>query len=62
MKQKGAKASKEGGWQPLDFLEEERWPAPEKLIILAAAPGATIAKEQNPHLPISPRRDRQESR
>ena len=54
MKQKGAKASKEGGWQPLDFLEEERWPTPEKLIILAAAPGATIAKEQNPHLPISP--------
>ena len=54
MKQKEGEAWGEEGWQPLDFLEEERWPAPEKLIILSAAPGATIAKEQNPYLPITP--------
>jgi 3-keto-5-aminohexanoate cleavage enzyme len=54
MKQKEGEAWGEEGWQPLDWLEEERWPTPEKLIILAAAPGATIAKEQNPYLPVTP--------
>lgn len=43
------------GWQPLHWTEEERLPAPPKLIILSAAPGATIAKEQNPHLPWTPK-------
>jgi len=54
MKQKETEASREEGWQPLNWFDEERWPTPEKLIILAAAPGAMIAKEQNPHLPITP--------
>jgi uncharacterized protein (DUF849 family) len=30
------------------------FPNPQKLIIVSAAPGATISKEQNPHLPITP--------
>ena len=42
------------GWQPLRFQEEERFPAPQKMIILNAVPGAMIAKEQNPHLPVTP--------
>ena len=43
------------GWSPLRFLDEERFPAPQKLIILSAAPGGTIAKEQNPFLPMTPK-------
>src|SRR4030042_7108109 len=54
MKQKEGEAWGQEGCQPLHWLEEERWPVPEKLIILAAAPGATIAKDQNPYLPITP--------
>ena len=42
------------GWQPLNWLGEEKFPVPQKLIILNAAPGGTIAKEQNPYLPITP--------
>jgi 3-keto-5-aminohexanoate cleavage enzyme len=42
-------------WEPLDFMAEERFPSPQKLIILNAAPGATLAKEQNPNLPIKPK-------
>jgi 3-keto-5-aminohexanoate cleavage enzyme len=42
-------------WQPLPWLEEPKFPAPQKLIILSAAPGGTMAKEQNPHLPITPK-------
>ena len=30
-------------------------PKPQKLIILSAAPGSMIAKEQNPHLPTTPK-------
>lgn len=41
-------------WEPLDWYEEEKISMPEKIVILTAAPGATIAKEQNPHLPITP--------
>ena len=43
------------GWQPLPWLEEPKFPAPQKLIILSPAPGSTIAKEQNPQLPITPK-------
>ena len=42
-------------WQPLNWFEEKPFPKPQKLIILSAAPGATISKEQNPYLPITPR-------
>ena len=52
MKQKETEKLKEGGWQPLNWFEEERFPAPQKLIILNAVPGAMVAKEQNPNLPI----------
>lgn len=41
-------------WEPLPFEEEERYPEPEKLIIVTAAPGATISKKQNPYLPCTP--------
>lgn len=41
-------------WQPLRWQEEERFPAPQKLIILSAGPGAMISREQNPYLPITP--------
>ena len=46
--------AKAEGWLPLRWLEEERFPAPQKLIILSASPGGTIAREQNPHLPMTP--------
>jgi len=42
-------------WTPLPWLEEPKFPAPQKLVILSAAPGGTMAKEQNPHLPITPK-------
>lgn len=45
---------KEKAWQPLNWYDEERFPAQEKMAILHAAPGAMISKEQNPHLPITP--------
>ncbi len=55
-------ANKKGGeifyskkWKPLDWHKEKRWPAPQKLVILSAAPGGTISKEQNPNLPITPK-------
>lgn len=54
MKQKETEKLKVEGWQPLNWFEEERFPAPQKLIILNAVPGAMVAKEQNPHLPITP--------
>jgi len=54
MNPKGTEKSKAEGWQPLRWLEEEKIPVPQKLIILSAAPGGTIAKEQNPNLPITP--------
>jgi len=54
MNPKGTEKSKAEGWQPLRWLEEEKFPVPQKLIILSAAPGGTIAKEQNPNLPITP--------
>ena len=41
-------------WQPLNWYEEERFPSPQKMIILNAVPGAMIAKEQNPNLPVTP--------
>lgn len=41
-------------WQPLRWQEEERFPAPQKLIIMSAGPGAMISREQNPYLPITP--------
>lgn len=41
-------------WQPLAWLEEKKFPEPQKLIILTAAPGATISKDQNPNLPCTP--------
>ncbi len=41
-------------WQPLNWLAEEKFPVPPKLIILSAAPGSTVAKEQNPNIPITP--------
>lgn len=50
----GTGKSSSGGWQPLRFEEEERFPAPQKLIILNAVPGAMVAKEQNPYLPVTP--------
>lgn len=43
-----------GKWEPLKLHEEEKYPAPQKMIILTAAPGGTISKEQNPYLPITP--------
>ena len=53
MKQKETEKLKATSWQPLNWFEEERFPAPQKLIILNAVPGAMVAKEQNPHLPIT---------
>lgn len=53
MKVKETEKSKTEGWQPLNWFEEEKFPAPQKLIILFAAPGGTIAKEQNPYLPVT---------
>jgi len=44
-----------GAWQPLNWFEEERFPAPQKLIILNAVPGAMVGKEQNPNLPVTPK-------
>jgi len=44
-----------GTWQPMDWLGEKKFVAFPKLIILAAAPGGTISREQNPYLPITPR-------
>lgn len=41
-------------WQPLNWYDEEKFPSPPKMIILNAVPGATIAKEQNPNLPVTP--------
>jgi 3-keto-5-aminohexanoate cleavage enzyme len=41
-------------WSPLDWEGEERFPEPRKLIIVAAAPGGMVSKEQNPHLPCTP--------
>jgi 3-keto-5-aminohexanoate cleavage enzyme len=41
-------------WQPFPWHKEAPFPKPQKLIIVSAAPGATISKEQNPHLPITP--------
>ena len=43
------------GWQQLPWLEEPKFPAPQKLIILSAAPGGTMTKEHNPNLPITPK-------
>jgi len=54
MKQKETEKLKATSWQPLNWFEEERFPAPQKLIILNAVPGAMVAKEQNLHLPITP--------
>jgi 3-keto-5-aminohexanoate cleavage enzyme len=54
MQPRDAKKENSEGWQPLRWQEEKKFPEPQKLIILSAAPGAMIAKEQNPHLPISP--------
>ncbi len=54
MSAKEAKRSNPESWKPLNWMEDEKFPMPEKLIILTAAPGATIAKEQNPYLPITP--------
>lgn len=54
MTPKETKKSNPEGWKPLNWMEDEKFPTPEKLIILTAAPGATIAKEQNPYLPITP--------
>ena len=53
MKVKETEKSEIEGWQPLNWFEEEKFPAPQKLIILFAAPGGTIAKEQNPYLPVT---------
>jgi len=44
-----------GSWQPLDYVAEKKFPKPQKLIIMSAAPGGTVAKEQNPYLPITPK-------
>lgn len=55
MRPKETEKSKIEGWQPLNWFEEERFPSPQKLIILNAVPGAMIAKEQNPHLPVTPK-------
>jgi 3-keto-5-aminohexanoate cleavage enzyme len=41
-------------WQPFPWHKEAPFPKPPKLIIVSATPGATISKEQNPHLPITP--------
>ncbi|MFC1916063.1 3-keto-5-aminohexanoate cleavage protein, partial [Chloroflexota bacterium] len=54
MTSQGIEGVKPESWKPLRWLEEKRFPAPQKLIILAAAPGGTIAKEQNPYLPVTP--------
>ena len=54
MKQKETEKTKAQGWQPLNWFEEEKSPSPPKLIILNAIPGAMVAKEQNPYLPITP--------
>ena len=54
MAQTGRETSIGNGWQPLRWLEEDKFPEPQKCIILNAAPGGTIAREQNPHLPIKP--------
>ncbi len=43
------------GFQPLRFQDEPKLPNPQKLIILSAAPGSMIAKEQNPNLPTTPK-------
>ena len=51
----GAGLASVEGWKPMAYLEEKKFPAPQKLIILSAAPGGTVAKEQNPYLPITPR-------
>jgi 3-keto-5-aminohexanoate cleavage enzyme len=40
-------------WEPLNWMEEEKLSMPKKLVILTAAPGATVAKAQNPYLPIT---------
>jgi 3-keto-5-aminohexanoate cleavage enzyme len=54
MKSPEIEKSKPGDWQPLHWFEEEKFSSPQKLIILNAAPGAMVAKEQNPYLPITP--------
>jgi 3-keto-5-aminohexanoate cleavage enzyme len=41
-------------WQPLQWEKEAKLPGHQKVIIVSAAPGATISKEQNPYLPITP--------
>jgi 3-keto-5-aminohexanoate cleavage enzyme len=55
MRPKETEKSKTEGWQPLNWFDEERFPAPQKMIILNAVPGAMIAKEQNPNLPVTPK-------
>lgn len=41
-------------WSPLDWEGEEKAPEPNKLIIVAAAPGGMVSKKQNPYLPCTP--------
>ena len=41
-------------FRPIKFHEEPIFPNPQKLIILSAAPGSQISKEQNPNLPTTP--------
>jgi len=54
MSTKESGRAKAEGWLPLRWLEEEKFPPPQKMIILSAAPGGTISKEQNPFLPVTP--------
>jgi len=44
---------KSKGFQPIRFQDEAKFPSPQKLILLSAAPGSMIAREQNPHLPTT---------
>jgi 3-keto-5-aminohexanoate cleavage enzyme len=46
---------KSQGFQPIRFQDEPIFSSPKKLIILSAAPGSMIAKEQNPYLPTTPK-------
>jgi 3-keto-5-aminohexanoate cleavage enzyme len=41
-------------WQPLRFQDEKKFPPLQKLVILSAAPGGMISKQQNPNLPTTP--------
>jgi 3-keto-5-aminohexanoate cleavage enzyme len=54
MKQKATEKLNATSWQPLNWYEEEKFPAPQKMIILNAVPGAMVGKEQNPNLPVTP--------